>query len=565
MSDALREIVASFGVEFDKDGQLAKGHKQIEGLTGELARLGKGLIAAFAVDRVFEFGKGILEQADALAKQSGALGVSAEELQGWQWAAKLSGSSAEEFSAAFTKFTRNVNEASDSAAGPAAKAFKELGVSIKDASGQLGAPIDLLDGVVAGLENIQDPAKRTAVVMDLFGRSGARLLPLLSEGPEGIKKLRAEVGELGATFDSAFLDNAQEVNDNVDRLKLGFRGLAIQVIGPMLPELVELTHGAIAVSKGFVAWIKQTNVTRGVVTALGIKALPLVIGGLKTLGSVALRTVAPFLLLEDAVGFLAGDDSVIGEALDKIFGSGTGDAARKELLQWFTDVKNVVVNDLAPALQAVTESPLFKGAAKGALDAILAVLRAIGLALTDDAEKAQGLLKALRGNLHALGLAPTEEEVSQDVEAGRPENRKPLTGTESFVRKAFTSVFGDPLEDPALKAEDARNRAILAKRKAAPLPSDYVVNQFAPSPAQNPADYAAAFRPPVATAPAAPANSYVNNSQTTVAPVINTTVHVEGGGGDEAVGNRIGRNAGKTIASINTRVIKDALVPTPGG
>jgi hypothetical protein len=561
---ALRELLATFGFAVDTTA-LGAADGALGNISESLANMGKGVLAAFAVDAVFSFGRETLQIADALAKQAGALGVSTEQLQGWQHAAALSGSSAEEFTAALTKFTRNVNESGEAAAGPAAKAFKELGVTVKDASGEMGQPIELLDGVVAGLENIQDPAKRTALVMDLFGKSGARLLPLFSEGTEGLAKLRGEVQELGFGFDAAFLENAQEVNDNVDRLKMGLRGLAIQVIGPMLPGIVKLTQGAIGVAKEFIGWIKQTNVARGVVTALGVKALPMLITGLKTLGSIALRTVAPFLLLEDALGWLAGDESVLGEALDKIFGAGTGEAARKELLQWFTDVKSVVVNDVLPAIESIGKSALFTGAAKGALDAILLVLSAIGLALTDNDARAAKLAETLKNSAAGLGLGPTKEEAAKSVEKGLPENRQELSPTEKFIRKGFTSIFGDPLDKPELKENAARNEALLARKKTEEASrADGIAAKssfFAPGPVAPSLGYAASH----ATAPASVGSGYTDNSTTTVAPVTTVHVTVEGGGGEAAVGNRIGKAAGKQIAAINLKAAQAALVPTPGG
>jgi hypothetical protein len=563
---ALRELVASFGFGVDTSA-LSAADSAVGSISDSLLSMGKGVLAAFAVDAVFSFGRETLQIADALAKQAGALGVSTEQLQGWQHAAALSGSSAEEFTAALTKFTRNVNESGEAAAGPAAKAFKELGVTVKDASGKMAQPIDVLDGVVAGLEGIEDPAKRTALVMDLFGRSGARLLPLFSEGTEGIAKLRAEVQELGFGFDDAFLENAQEVNDNVDRLKMGLRGLAIQVIGPMLPDIVAMSKGAIAVAKSFVGWVKQTNVTRGVVTALGVKALPVLIAGMKTLGSIALRTVAPFLLLEDAVGWLAGDDSVIGDALDKLFGSGTGEAARKELLEWFTAVKNVVVNDLAPALASITDSALFRDVGKVALETVLGVLTLIGIALTDDAKKIDDLGERFLRNTNAI------KEAFGFIDAIANIDKATIKTGLNDALDAVEGVVGGALGTETRIERDAKRRYDVQPRQLPALPGASAY--FAPPevvsglPAEYKmatasVDYASAYRPTVATAPA-PTSSYVDNSQTTIAPVATVNVTVEGGGGDEAVGNRIGKAAGKTIAGINLKAAKAALVPTPGG
>src|SRR6185503_8496876 len=57
-----------------------------------------------------------------------------------------------------------------------------------------------------------------------------------------------------------------------------------------------------------------------------------------TLGRFVMRTVLPFLLLEDALTFLTGGDSVIGRALDKMFGPGTADQVR----QWCKDLLEAI-------------------------------------------------------------------------------------------------------------------------------------------------------------------------------------------------------------------------------
>lgn len=566
---ALRQVIASFGIEFDKEGNLDKGDKKIDGMTEQLLGMGKALLGAFAIKEVVAWGKEVLADADALAKHANALGVSAGQLQGWEHAASLSGSSAEEFDNALTKFTRNVAEAGDAAGGPAAKAFKDLGVSIKDSAGNLGAPIELLDGVVAGLEGIQDPAKRTALVMDLFGKSGAKLLPLFSEGKEGIAKLRAEVQELGFGFDDAFLENAQEVNDNLDRLKLGLRGVGIQVLSEVLPGITEFSKKAVALAKTFIQWVRGTKAIQAGLAVLagnGVAMMIAKVGGLGKalvgLGRLVMRTVFPFLALEDAMVFLAGGKSLIGRGLDKMFGAGAGEEARAAILKWFNDVKTVVVNDVLPALKNIVESPLFQGAAKGALDGILAVLSAIGVALTDNTKRAEALVGVLKRSAAGLGLGPSEPESAGALEAGLPENRKELTGPESFTRKFVTTIFGDPLDDPAVRANEQHNRDVTERKRA---DAEALAKQspfFAPTAPAAPNDYASYFRPTVATLPAAASPITNNNIQSTVAPVTTVNVTVQGDGAE--TGNRVGKTVAKIVAPINMRAIKDGLVPTPG-
>lgn len=578
---ALREIIASFGFEIDKEGNLPKADKRIDGLTQKLVGFGEAAIAAFAVDKVLGFGKALLDDADALAKQSEALGISTAQLQGWEHAAQLSGSSAEEFVAAFTKFTRNVNEASDSAAGPAAKAFKALGVAIKDSSGKLGQPIDLLDGVVAGLQNIQDPAKRTALVMDLFGKSGARLLPLLSEGPEGLKKLRAEVEELGASFDDAFLENAQEFNDNIDRMKLGVRGLAMQIIGPILPGLVRLTAGAIQATKGFMAWVKQTTFVRTALSGLSIKgvmslasAIPKLLarfGGLSAiLGRAALfaaRFVAPLLLLDDAIGFFEGDDSVIGTWVDKAFGAGSQDKVRAffGLLTSSPDKARSEFKKFADSTEWGKDS-FMRGWNDGLLEEALFVSNALTGGWTNFVNKAkvagQGLMLALKivwtevkffGLSAAAALSDGFDAVWNGIVSGAQaalnamiDVLAKLPGTTDAVKGLRESVKS---LDSAKGSGDARQ--VVGRqhdRESMALANEYDrIGALATAPASS--------------VPAAVTN---NNVQQTVAPVTNVQVVVEGGGSSADVGNRVGKATAKATSEINTRALKAALVPTPG-
>ena len=585
MAIALREVIASFGIEVDKTNELGKADKKIDGFADKLLGFGKYVAGAFAVTEVVSWGKAILADADALAKQAGALGVSTAALQGWQHAAQLSGSSADEFGAAFTKFTRNVAEAGDAATGPAADAFRTLGISVKDATGKLGQPIDLLDGVVAGLEKVEDPAKRTQVVMDLFGKSGAKLLPLFSEGKEGIAKLRAEVGELGASFDEAFLKNAQEFNDNFDRMKLGLRGLAIQVIGPMLPGLVRLSEQIVAGTKAFIGWVKGTTLVRAGLTALSLKgvsslltAIPQLIARFGGLSAIlrrawlfALRFLAPVLLLDDALGFLAGDDSAIGAALDKVFGEGTQEKVRQligQLVDFFKlfqtapdDVRKsfaTLPQDLEKDLgsfgsflggwgQSIVDVGLFAvnaltggwnnffTKAKAAGDGFMLALKIIwtevkfaGLAVAASLSDAfdnvwNGIISGAQAALNAL----------LDVLAKLP-------GTADAVKELRKKVSS---LDSSKGAADA-GATISKERDTARL------------------DLAAEYDRigNVATAPAlGPATSTTTNTKIE-AP---TTVHVTVAPGTPA---EVARGVGKAVkdaGAVNLRGMKNALVPTP--
>ncbi len=341
---ALRELLVVFGVKFD-DSELKRGESTIDGMIGKLKGFGVALAGAFALGQVKDFVLGLAEQADTLRDHALALGTSVEELQAWHFAAGMAGVKAEEFNGALTKFSRNIAAAADSASGPAAKAFKELGVTVKDAGGNLGQPLDLINGVAAGLQNVQDPARRTALAMDLFGRSGAKLLPLLQEGPEGLAKFRAEVEELGGGISNEFADAADEMNDNLARLNLSTLSLKVRLAAFLLPAFEAVIRGATRFATWFRKLVEGTNITKAALIALGtvgVIKLSAMLGPLgalsKAFGKFALKVALPLLLLEDLATFLDGGDSLTGRALEKLFGEGTSAKVR----QFFKDVKQSV-------------------------------------------------------------------------------------------------------------------------------------------------------------------------------------------------------------------------------
>lgn len=325
---ALREILARFGVSFD-DAALKKGDKAVDGLADKLGKLGGLLAGGLILNGLKNMIFGLAEQADILAKQSAALGISTDELQQWQHAAVLSGASAEEFSGAFTKFNKNVADAA-AGTGPAADALRTLGVSVKDSAGKLGAPIDLLDGVAAGLEKVQDPAKRTQAIMALFGKSGAKLIPLFSQGADGIKKMREEVEELGGGFSSDFAKRSEAMNDSITRLNLAWLSFKVRVGGLVIPLVERFAIMATRVTSKVNKWVDATgvlseksNLAAAAATVLGLAffraGLKAIIPWLPMIAAVA----AAILVVDELITLWRGGDTVIGRAIDSIFGKGS--------------------------------------------------------------------------------------------------------------------------------------------------------------------------------------------------------------------------------------------------
>ena len=357
----LSEILARFGVEFD-DKELKAGDKAVTGVTEKLKELGKWAIGAFAVHKVAEFTSEILEEADALGKAAGALGLNARELQELEHAAGLSGVGVEKLRSSLARLQKGAAEAAESAKGPVSEAYKKLGVDLKNQDGTLRSSADLFEDVAEGLSKIEDPTKAAGIAGALFGKSYAELLPLLREGREGIAKLRAEVEELGFGFDEEFIKDAEEFNDNLDRTKRGMRGLGMMIVGLALPYLRRFSEAAVDITKGVVKWTRESNVLQAGLAVLAVagimkasKALGPLGAALRVVGRsfmwLATRILLPVLILDDLITTFKGGDSVTRRFIDSLFGIGT----TAKVVDDLKDSWRIFTDEVMPAAKEVAQ------------------------------------------------------------------------------------------------------------------------------------------------------------------------------------------------------------------
>lgn len=179
-----------------------------------------------------------IDAADEMSKLAQSTGVAIGTLSQLQYAAGLSG--VEDLSGSLTKFNRNIAEA---ARGTEIQeeAFKALGISVKNADGSLKDTETIFGEVAEAFSGIEDGAAKTAVAMDLFGRAGANLIPLLNSGKAGIAAMRQEADQLGLTLDERTGKAAEGFNDNLSRLGTVAQGIGTRLATEFAPELERLT------------------------------------------------------------------------------------------------------------------------------------------------------------------------------------------------------------------------------------------------------------------------------------------------------------------------------------
>jgi len=179
---------------------------------------------------------------DEIAKTAKRMGWSTEAVSEMAYAARISGAELKDVETATKRLSKAVVDAS---AGLATyvRAFDRIGLSAEDLLGL--SPEEQFWAVAQALAGIDDQAIRTATAMDLFGRSGTNLFPLLEEGAEGIAELRDRAREMGIVFDEEAAANAEKLNDAMTDMKAAVDGLKYAVAEQLAPALTDLIQNTI--------------------------------------------------------------------------------------------------------------------------------------------------------------------------------------------------------------------------------------------------------------------------------------------------------------------------------
>ena len=319
--DALREVFAEFGIEFD-DEELQNGSRSVGGVIARVRELGAVLVGNEIVGAIREFANAFEEQAGALQDSASAFGVTTRELQELRFAAVSAGLGAGQADAAMQRFQQSVAGAAAGSKAQAA-AFRAIGVNVRDSNGQVGDLSDLMDGVAAGLGRVEDPARRARLAVDIFGRSGARLATVMHEGEGGLAALRAELDTLGGGLLPEAIAAANDYGDATDRNKVAVDALRSVLATALLPALTWLVKRLTEAEAWLVRTARGTHVAELALVALGaagtVQAARMLRAWAPVLlpfAKMALAAAAVVLVLDDLWTTFQGGDSATRRLID---------------------------------------------------------------------------------------------------------------------------------------------------------------------------------------------------------------------------------------------------------
>lgn len=236
MATTVRELLVKLGVKADD--------RKLKQFDAGLATVKKGMLVAAAAAAALAAGLAAItlataRQGDEAAKAGKRVGVTAEEIQELGFAAEQSGASVGDMEKALR---RQAVSARDASRGSelAAESYAKIGVDVKDANGEMKSNIDLLLENADGIASLKTETEKLAVVNDIFGRGGAKLLPLFNEGAAGIEKLRQRARDLGFVMSKEATEAAERFTDRLNELKKIAAGVRNQIGIALMPIITRL-------------------------------------------------------------------------------------------------------------------------------------------------------------------------------------------------------------------------------------------------------------------------------------------------------------------------------------
>jgi len=257
MSDSLAHLYVIIGAkteEFTK--ALKQTEKDLKKIERNFMELGKtfaaigGVILAAGIKSAQTYAN----MGDEVQKMAIRTGFATEEISKLRYAAEISGTDIKAVETAI-KLMGNTMLDAQNGLSTATRALDQLGISLQELQGM--NPEQRFRRFMEAIAAIEDPTIKAALAVDVFGRSGTDLLPLLAEGADGLKLLYQEAEQAGVVFDQVAADKAAKFSDAITNLKARFDGLQNTIAESIIPVLNKFLENVQPIIENTKIWIEQ--------------------------------------------------------------------------------------------------------------------------------------------------------------------------------------------------------------------------------------------------------------------------------------------------------------------
>lgn len=203
--------------------------------------------AAFLIEKAFQIGgKAIssleetIKMGDDLSVLSEKTGVAAQSLSAFSNAAKMANVPMESIESGIKKVNQSLGEMTNE---NLSAAMKSLGLSTRDASGDIKTADQVIKEVSDRFSKMSDGPRKAALAVQLFGKAGSDLIPLLNMGSKEIDSYSLKMGK-------DFPEMANRFNDAIDLTNKGIEEQKVAFLEGFLPQATQIIESYNSISGG---------------------------------------------------------------------------------------------------------------------------------------------------------------------------------------------------------------------------------------------------------------------------------------------------------------------------
>ena len=192
-------------------------------------------IAVAAGAAFVKLGFDALQAADDIGDAAARLGVTAEAFQKLEIAATSAGAAPGLMTEAMDKLNVGLGAFMQTGGGPAAEAFKQLGLSSQIASGQIATADQAFYAAAKALESIESPAEKARLSAQLFGRAaGADMLEVLAPGEAALRGYGEAAAASGRVMSAEMVEKLSAAKLTIDTTSQAFMQMAQVMVGDLI-------------------------------------------------------------------------------------------------------------------------------------------------------------------------------------------------------------------------------------------------------------------------------------------------------------------------------------------
>lgn len=256
-----------------------------------LAGLGVAALAAGAAAVKFS-----MEWASAVNNIEDVTGMSGEAASRLMAVGQMVGLSGEDMGNALVKMSKSAMAAKqsiDEFGSASTDAYTKYGIAIVDANNQMLSGEQIFANVLARHREMANGVEKTAMELEIFGKSGAKLNDLLNLTDAQMSKLTTTADRMGLTIGSQQSQAWEDMGFEVNKARLALTAIANTMVQELLPSFSSAASGL----STFLAQFAVVTKAQGLTTALRNLIPPEVQIGIFALAGALTVLAIPSLLL----------------------------------------------------------------------------------------------------------------------------------------------------------------------------------------------------------------------------------------------------------------------------